>query len=157
MTTEKNGKIGVATFYLVQGNYGTLLGYKTSIDLNVIHITQNVNTDENISSKYPGIYSGIGKLEDQKIKLHINSNIKPMAQKNRRTPFHLRQKAVEKEINKMFQDDVIEEVKNESTPWVSPIVTPPKKNGDVRICVDMREANKSIERERHNMPTLDEF
>ena len=40
---------------------------------------------------------------------------------------------------------------------VSPIVTPPKTNGDVRICVDIRMANKAIERERHPMPTIDEL
>lgn len=40
---------------------------------------------------------------------------------------------------------------------MTPIVTPPKKNGDVRICVDMREANKAIERETHPMPTIDQL
>jgi len=79
-----------------------------------------------------------------------------VAQKGRRTPFHLRKK-VEKEIATMLKDDIIEEINKESTPWVSPIVTPPKKNGDVRICVDMRMANKAIERERHPMPTIDEL
>ena len=57
-----------------------------------------------------------------------------------------------------MNDDIIEEVKNESTPWVSAIVTPPKKNSDdVRICTDMREANKAIEKERHPMPTIAEL
>ena len=79
-----------------------------------------------------------------------------MAQKGRRTPFHLRKK-VEKEIATMLKDDIIEEIDKESTPWVSPIVTPPKKNGDVRMCVDIRMANKAIERERHPMPTIDEL
>jgi len=47
-------------------------------------------------------------------------------------------KKVEKEIATMLKNDIIEEINKESTPWVSPIVTPPKTNGDVRICVDMR-------------------
>ena len=32
-----------------------------------------------------------------------------------------------------------------------------KEPDGVRLCVDMREANKAIARERHLMPTLDEI
>ena len=31
----------------------------------------------------------------------------------------------------------------------------PKKNGEVRICVNMRMANRTIKRERHPLPTAD--
>lgn len=157
LTVEKNKQILVDKFYLVKGNYGTLLGYETASNLNIVKIIQNVSTfAESVEEKFPGIFTGIGKLKERTVTLHINKNVKPVAQKGRRTPFHLRKK-VEKEIENMLKDDVIEEIQNESTPWVSPIVTPPKKNGDVRICVDMREANKAIERERHPMPTIDEL
>ena len=42
------------------------------------------------------------------------------------------------------------------TPWVSPLIAIPKPNGDVRVCVDMRQANQAILRERHLIPTLEE-
>ena len=45
---------------------------------------------------------------------------------------------------------------NEATPWVSPIVAVPKKDGQVRICVDMRLANEAIRRVRHPIPTVDD-
>ena len=157
LTIEKNDTFMVEKFFLVKGNYGTLLGYETASALEVVKIVQPVHTSDSIEAKYPGIYDGIGKLKGQTVKLHINKEIKPVAQKNRRTPFHLRDK-IEKEIKKLLNDDIVEEVKNESTPWVSAIVTPPKRNSDdVRICIDMREANKAIERERHPMPTIDEL
>ena len=57
----------------------------------------------------------------------------------------------------MEKADIIEKVVG-PTPWVSPIVCVPKKQKDqVRICVDMREPNKAIGRERHPMPTLDDL
>ena len=33
----------------------------------------------------------------------------------------------------------------------------PKPNGDIRLCVDMRQANKAIVREQHPIPTVDEI
>ena len=45
---------------------------------------------------------------------------------------------------------------HEGTPWVSPIVVVPKKDGGDRICVDMRVANEVIQRVRHPMPTVDD-
>ena len=61
---------------------------------------------------------------------------------------------MEAELERLKAHDLIETV-NGPTPWVSPIVTVPKKNG-VRLCVDMREANKAIKRTRHPLPTLDD-
>ena len=46
----------------------------------------------------------------------------------------------------------------EPTLWVSPTVAVPKKDTDVvRTSVDMREANKAILHERHQMPTVEEL
>ena len=59
---------------------------------------------------------------------------------------------VEKELDELLKLDIIEKVEGEPTPWVSPIVTPPKKDGkEIRLCVDMREANQAVKREKtHN-------
>ena len=77
-------------------------------------------------------------------------------QPQRRIPYHIRQD-VSKELKKLQDQDIIEKVTIQPTPWVSPIVATPKKDGGIRICVDMREANQAIERERHIMPTLQDF
>ena len=45
------------------------------------------------------------------------------------------------------------------TPWVSPIVVAPKPKSPVkvRVCVDMRQANKAVKNERHVTPTVKEM
>ena len=42
------------------------------------------------------------------------------------------------------------------TPWVLPVAIVPKKEGKIRVCVDMRLVNKSIKRERHITLTVNE-
>ena len=100
---------------------------------------------------------GLGKLKGDKIKLNIDKDHAPKAQPQRRIPFHIRadiQRALEEELQ---QQVIIERVpENQATPWVSPIVAVPKKNGRVRICVDMRLANEAIKRVRHPIPTVDD-
>ena len=61
---------------------------------------------------------------------------------------------MEAEIQNLLDQDIIEPVQG-PTPWVSPVVVVPKASG-VRLCVDMRQANEAIIRERHPIPTVDE-
>ena len=52
--------------------------------------------------------------------------------------------------------NIIEKVQK-PTSWVSPVIVVPKPNGDIRLCVDMRQANRAIVRECHPIPTVDEI
>ena len=45
----------------------------------------------------------------------------------------------------------------EPTEWVSPMVVVPKKGASVRICVDYSKLNKSVERERYQLPLAEEI
>ena len=81
--------------------------------------------------------------------------MKPVAQPVRRLPFGLREK-VDKKLDELLKEDIIEEVHSDPTELVSPLVVVPKRDGDLRICVDMRRANEAIERERHPIPTIEE-
>ena len=40
--------------------------------------------------------------------------------------------------------------------WVSPLVVVLKLSGDIRSCLDMRQANMAVNRERYPIPTIDE-
>ena len=153
---ETKRNIQCHEFHVVKDDNGTLLSCTTATELGLIEITNKV-TDTTIFASHPNLFSGIGKLKNVKVELHIDQSVKPVALKQRRTPFHLREK-VKDEIKHLLKQDIIEKVEGVPTPWVSPIVVTPKKNTNkIRVCVDMREPNKAIMRERHQMPTVDEL
>lgn len=76
-----------------------------------------------------------------------------MAQPIRRPPFNLRQR-IERKLEELAKMNVIEKAAG-PTPWISPVVIVPKEN-DIRRCIDMRQANTAVIRERHPIPTVDE-
>ncbi len=184
---ESKTKYAVTNFHVVDGPGGNLLSAKTAQDLGLIQLvntvtgmpsTENLNETKSeikepaqsnskhpkssdaliqgILNKYCNVFQGEGKLKDQSVKLHINENIVPVVQPQRRIPYHIR-KAVSKDLKKRGGQDIIGKVVDQPTPWVSPIVCIPKKDGGTRICVDMQEANRAIQRERHILPTLNDF
>ena len=63
---------------------------------------------------------------------------------------------MEKELERLENLDIIENVTG-PTPWVSPIVVFPKSSRQVRLCVDMRKANKAVKHEKHLMQTIDDL
>ena len=81
--------------------------------------------------------------------------MKPVAQPVRRMPFGHRKLAKAK-LDELLESGIIERVEG-PTPWVSPIVTVPKDDGDIRLCVDMRRANEAVVRERYPIPTVKEL
>ena len=96
-------------------------------------------------------------MKDFQVHLHIDPSVPPVTQPHRRIPFHLRKK-LDTELEKLERQGIIEPVDG-PTPWVSPLVVTPKpKNPDqIRLCVDMHQPNRSILRERHITPTIDDL
>lgn len=85
--------------------------------------------------------------------MSVHSDVQPVCQKPRHVPYGLRDK-VSRKLKELQDLDVIEKVHSPSR-WISACVIAPKPN-DVRICVDMRTANKAIVKEKHPMPTIDD-
>ena len=95
-------------------------------------------------------------MKGVKVKLAVDESVTPAAQKHCCVLFHLCDK-VYNEFKLLFDAGVIETV-NDASEWVSPAVMVPKRNSDeIRLCIDMTQANKAIKRVRHGIPTLDEL
>ena len=141
-----------------------IYSYQTATELDLISIntssipsvntftpTASTNNSNGILKRYPDLFTGIGKMKDFQVEIHIDPSVPPVTQPHRRIPFHLRKK-LDAELDKLERQGIIEPVDG-PTPWVSPLVVTPKpKNPDqIRVCVDMRQPNRAILRERHNL------
>lgn len=156
--TEKQACRGEV--FVVEGSHPSLLCYNTAEALGLIKIVGKVHqvSTVNISKEFPALQNGLGKLKYFAVKLKVDDTVQPVAVRHRRIPFRQR-KAVKAEVKRLQALGIIEKVEGKGpTPWVSPVVVVPKKSDPtaVRLCVDMREANRAIRRERHIMPTLDD-
>ena len=74
--------------------------------------------------------------------------------KLRRLPLAVRDE-VSQELQKLLENDIIERI--EASEWISPIVVSRKKNGQIRLCVDLRGPNSQLVTEVHPLPTIDEL
>ena len=155
METKK--KYLVTDFYVVEGSGGSLINADTADALRLITLrTNKISMKEQLSIKYADVFRGIGKMKNVQVKLNIDKTVKPVIQQCRRIPIPLREK-VERELQRLEDAGIIEKVDG-PTKWISPIVIQPKKNSqEIRICTDMREANKAIRRTRHVIPTVEEI
>ena len=172
-TIESRRKITVATIYVTEADGGCLLSANTAEELGLVSLHLDTITTakpttaealkkipvkdrgaQDIIRRHLSVFHGLGKLKSKQIQLIIDKDVKPVVQQQRRIPFHLREK-VEVELNQLQQQDIIEKVPDtEETDWISPIVIVPKKDDNIRLCIDMRAANIAIKRVRHPIPTV---
>ena len=166
-------------FIVTQGSAGNLLTYRSATQLNAIGRIGNITEErastndtsstpadnstrhdnkafEIVKNKFPDLFTGqVGCFNQYSVQLHIDTSIAPVREPMRTVAIPLR-KAVTKELQSMLDQDIIEPAHG-PTPWVSAICPVPKANGEVRITIDGRAANRAIQRARYIMPTLDDL
>jgi hypothetical protein len=100
-------------------------------------------------------FQGIGCVRNFTADIHLSEDSRPVCHPPSRVPIHLA-KAVDKELQLLEQAGVIEPVSGPA-PWVARMVVVPKAQpGQVRITQDLRDVNKFVIRERHQIPTFEE-
>ena len=104
---------------------------------------------------FPDVFNDeLGKLPGT-AHFETDPTISPVISPIRKVNANLRPK-IKAELDNMVAQGVIAYSSN-ATNWLSSLVCTPKKNGDVRICLDPRPLNKALKREHHHLPTLKEM
>ena len=85
-------------------------------------------------------------------KMNISLSFKPVKQK-RRSFAPERQKAINEEVNKLFQAKAIREV--EYPNWLANVVLIKKANGKWRLCIKFTNVNKACPKDSFPLPRID--
>ncbi|UYV60122.1 K02A2.6-like, partial [Cordylochernes scorpioides] len=149
--------------FVIEGKAEPILGKKASFELEIIkrgtkirNIQQEVIPKDiyNLIQENMNLFQGQGNVKGYSQKITLKENVTPVAQRCRHFPYKMVE-AINQELDKMIEDGIIEEV-HEASEWISNIVAVPKKGTEeIRLCVDLREVNKAIVRERYPIPTVD--
>ena len=87
-------------------------------------------------------------------KVPLKPNVKPFRQNLRRinpTLFPV----IEKEVKKLLDAKIIVPLRYSS--WVANLVLVRKKNGEIRLCVDFRNLNKSSLKDNYTLPKIEQI
>nr|AHN53418.1 pol polyprotein [Nuttalliella namaqua] len=78
--------------------------------------------------------------------------VRPLRQRPYRVS-HSERETIETEVTEMLSKSI---VRPSSSPWSSPVVLVPKKDGSIRFCVDYRRLNKVTRKDVYPMPRIDD-
>ncbi|XP_070546939.1 uncharacterized protein [Ptychodera flava] len=108
----------------------------------------------NMLNRFTDIFSLNGEMGQTNIIKHRihTGDVYPLRSRARRTGFHERE-VVDTIIDDMLEKDIIE---GSSSPWASPIIWSPKKDGSASFCVDFRRFNSVTKDDAFPLPRLDD-
>ena len=135
-----------------------LLGLPAIQDLNLLAKVAKVRPGPDdlgdITAQFPALFSGWGTLKGE-FHIRFMPDATPFALHiPRNVPLPLCKK-VKEELVRMESLGVISKI-DISTPWCAGMVVIPKKDGIVRICVDLKPLNTAVLRECHLLPKVDD-
>ncbi|KAK3101745.1 hypothetical protein FSP39_006077 [Pinctada imbricata] len=141
--TRHKGKTYSLPLYVISGGHSdNLLSRTAACSMGLIVMIEEVKS--------------FGRMKGEPVKIVLRDDAKPYCLNTaRRIPFPIMPK-VKSELNRLEQDGIIVKV-TRPTDWCAPIVPVIKKNGDIRICVDLKHLNQAVKREKYMLPNLDDI
>ena len=118
-------------------------------------ITSQCPFKTRIAKQFPQPITRIGRSKIHIVKSKFHRNFQLKHQKGRRVPINL-QERVKNEIKKLLEEGHIEKLNNCSDPdFISPIVITVKRDQTIKLALDSRTLNKSIHKNKYQMPNFE--
>ena len=158
--TLKYGQTSITEpVYVLHNQTCSLLSRKACVELGLIKRAEKDVEEVNsgptdFKAEFPSLFTGLGRLKTE-CHITLRADAKPFCLYNPRKLPHPLLPKVKSQIETMLEQGVISPV-TAPTEWCAGIVPVLKPNGKVRICVDLTELNKAVQREVHPMPSVDE-
>ncbi|XP_058025570.1 uncharacterized protein K02A2.6-like [Ahaetulla prasina] len=133
---------------IVDGNLPSLLGldWFRALGMEVTGVHRSgVNLKDELLREFKDVFQDcLGKYVGTPISFNLDPQVAPIRLKARRVPFALKAK-IDRELDKLVSQVILVPV--DHAKWETPIVTPVKPDGSVRICADYKATlNKHCKR-----------
>ena len=129
---------------------------KGELEVNSIEKENELSPEtKQLVREFPKLFKRQGKVNNYKIKFNLKPESEVTQQKGRRIPIQL-QKAVDDEIKRLLEEghiEKIDDIKNDV--FIQPTVITVKKDRSVKIALDARALNQAIDKDKYQMPKLD--
>ena len=166
----RNDKIYSVEFVIVKEELTPLLGAKASQHMGLLEVhpenfvqvagvkqpscgADKLKTADQLIEKYQDVFEGDLGTPPGAQRLEVDPRISPNISPPRRVPLALKLR-LKQELEKLKKLGVIAPM-DAPTDWVSNVVIVTKPSGDLRICIDPKELNEALKRERYPIPVID--
>ncbi|XP_003740380.1 uncharacterized protein K02A2.6-like [Galendromus occidentalis] len=159
-TVRVGERVAACGFFVVRSGRSLLgcdalqaLGLR--IDCSRMKCEINEITEENVREKFGDLFENrLGKVLGFEHAVREKRGARPLQQKVRRLPLTVREQ-VREELERLETSDVIERI--ESSEWISALVVVSRKDGRIRLCVDLRAVNAAIVADVFPLPHFEDL
>ncbi|XP_058032676.1 uncharacterized protein K02A2.6-like [Ahaetulla prasina] len=141
---------------IVDGTLPSLLGldWFRKLGMGVTGVFRNeVDLKDELMKEFEDVFKDcLGKYKGTPISFNLDPQVAPIRLKARRVPFALKPK-IDRELDKLVSQGILVPV--DHAKWETPIVTPVKPDGSVRICADYKATlNKALQKSAYPVPVV---
>ena len=131
--------MGVDLFDALGGSI--LLGDANIVTKSSVIATVHPEQSSVALDSYPVLLKASGTLKDFEHRPMVDSSVRPVQHKFWHPPL-ARREPIAAELRRMEASRVIERI--DASPWTSNVVAAGKKDGSLRLCVDLTSVNKAL-------------
>ena len=170
LRNPKNRRKYSIEFILVKENLTPLLGAKVIQQMGLIQVhganfekfaaTETMDkasgpkTAQEIIEEYKDVFEGDLRTLEGKQHLAVDPTVLPNIFPLQWVPFAIKPKLMT-ELERLTDIGVLMPV-DEPTDWVSHLVIATKESGDLHLCLDPKQLNKALKRERYPLPRIED-